>query len=72
MERVAYEARLPGQTSEARHLAVGSDAAAWYPRHDVMDTEMQAFGRRFSYALWLYNVDDSTGLDRTGHRLTST
>jgi hypothetical protein len=40
MERVSNQACLPWKAGEARYLAVGGHAAAWYPRHHVVETAM--------------------------------
>ena len=40
MERVTNQARLPRQAGEAGYLSVGGYAAAWYPRHYVVDAAM--------------------------------
>ena len=46
MKGVAHESRLPRHTGEARHLPIGSDAPSWDPADDVVNTAMQASGRR--------------------------
>jgi len=43
VECITNETGLPRQSSEARHLSIGSYAAARYPYH-LMDAEVQTLG----------------------------
>lgn len=53
MERVTNQARLPRQAGEPGYLSIGGYAAAWYPRHYVVDAAMQTFrGNRLHSELW--------------------
>ena len=53
MERVTNQARLPRKAGQARYLSVGGYAAAWYPRHHIVDAAMETFrGNCLHSGLW--------------------